>query len=96
MRRCAANLSLASSSAIAAEGSLASRKSVVVGVVLHTGRMPLAAIAIVLSMAVMCHPTWALASSGLPGLSVRGGLVSPGLSLLSHYTHTYIYSFPLL
>ena len=77
VRRCAANLSLASSSATAAEGSLASWKSVVIGVVLHTGRIPLAAIAIVLSIAAMCHPTWALASSGLPGLSVRGGLVRP-------------------
>jgi hypothetical protein len=77
VRRCVANLSLASSSATAVEGSPASRKSVVIGVVLQTGSMPLAAIAIVLSMAAMCHPTWALASSGLPGLSVRGGLVRP-------------------
>ena len=77
VRRCAVNLSLASSSATAAEGSLASRKSVVVGVVLYTRRMPLAAIAIILSIAVMYYPTWALVSSGLLGLSVRGGLVRP-------------------
>jgi hypothetical protein len=77
VRRCAANLSLASSSATAVEGSLASQKSVVVGVVLYTRRMPLTAIAIIFSIAVICHPTWALASSGLLGLSVRGGLVRP-------------------
>jgi hypothetical protein len=77
VRRCVANLSLASSSATAAEGSPASRKSVVIGVVFYAGRMPLAAIASVLSMAAMCHPTCALASSGLLGLSVRRGLVRP-------------------
>jgi hypothetical protein len=77
VRRCVANLSLASSSATAAEGSLASRKSVVIGVVFHAGRMPLAAIASVLSIAAMCYPTCALALSGLLGLSVCRGLVQP-------------------
>jgi hypothetical protein len=77
VRRCVANLSLASSSATAAEGSPASRKSVVIGVVFYTRRMPLAAIAIVLSIAAICHPTCALASSSLLGLSVRGGFVQP-------------------
>jgi hypothetical protein len=77
VQRCVANLSLASSSATVAEGSLASWKSVVIGVVFYTGRMPLAAIAIVLSMAAMCYPTCALASSGLLGLSVCGGFVRP-------------------
>jgi hypothetical protein len=77
VQRCVANLSLASSSATAAEGSLASQKSVVIRVVFHTRRIPLAAIAIVLSMAAMCHPTCALASSGLPGLSIHRGLVQP-------------------
>jgi hypothetical protein len=57
----------------------------VIGVVFHTGRMPLAAIAIVLSIAAMCHPTWALASSSLPGLSVRRGLVRP------LYQHSVLY-----
>ena len=47
--------------------------------------MPLAAITIVLSIAAMCHPTWALASSGLPGLSVRRGLVQP------LYQHSVLY-----
>jgi hypothetical protein len=77
VRRCVANLSLASSSATAAEGSPASRKSVVIGVVFHAGRMPLAAIASVLSIAAMCYPTCALASSSLLGLSICRGLVQP-------------------
>jgi hypothetical protein len=77
VQRCVANLSLASSSATAAEGSLASQKSVVIGVVFYTRRMPLAAVAIVLSIAAICHPTCALASSSLLGLSVRGGFMQP-------------------
>jgi hypothetical protein len=47
--------------------------------------MPLAAIAIVLSMAAICHPTCALASSGLLGLSVRRGFVQP------LYQHSVLY-----
>ena len=75
VRRCVASRSTASSSATAAEGSPSSRKSVVVGVVIHTERIPLAATANVLSMKAMCLPRRVLTSSGLPGLSVRGGLV---------------------
>jgi hypothetical protein len=56
VRKWVANLSLASSSATVADGSPASRKSEAVGVVLHAGRTPLAAIDSVLSMAAMCHP----------------------------------------
>ena len=56
VRRWVANLSLASSSATVAGSSLASRKSVAVGVVLYTGRMPFAAIASILSIAAMCYP----------------------------------------
>ena len=55
MRKWVANLSLASSSATAADGSSTSWKSVAVGVVLDTGRMLLAAIASVLSIAAMCY-----------------------------------------
>jgi hypothetical protein len=57
VRRCIAKRSLVSSSAVAAEGSLASQKRVAVGVVCYTRRMPLAAIASVLSITAMCHPT---------------------------------------
>jgi hypothetical protein len=77
VHRCIANLSLASSSTTAAEGSLASQKSVVIGVVFYTRRMPLATIASVLSIAAMCYLTCALASSSLLGLSVHRGLVQP-------------------
>jgi hypothetical protein len=77
VRRWVANLSLACSSATAADSSPAFRKNIAVGVVLHAGRMPLAAIASVLSIAAMCHPMYALTSCGLPGLSVCGCLVRP-------------------
>jgi hypothetical protein len=77
VRRWVANLSLASSSATAADGNPASWKSVAMGVVLHAGRMPLAAVASVLSIAAMCHLIQALTSWGPPGLSECGGLVRP-------------------
>jgi hypothetical protein len=56
VRKWVANLSLASFSATAADSNPTFWKSVAVGVVLYTGRMPLAAIASVLSIAAMCYP----------------------------------------
>ena len=58
-----ANCSLASSSATSADGRPASWKRVTVGVVLHTGRTPLAASMRVLSTTPTCHPLHALTSS---------------------------------
>ena len=55
VRRWVANLSLASLSATAAGNSPDSRKSAAIGVVLHTGKMPLTAIASVLSIAATCY-----------------------------------------
>jgi hypothetical protein len=55
--RCVAKQSLVSSSAVAAKGSLASRKRLAVGVIRYTRRMPLAAIASVLSITAMYYLT---------------------------------------
>jgi hypothetical protein len=57
VRRCVAKRSLASSSVVVAEGRLASWKRVAVGVVCYTRRIPLAAIASVLSITAMCYLT---------------------------------------
>jgi hypothetical protein len=55
VRRYIAKQSLVSSSAVAAEGSLASWKRVAVEVVRYTRRMPLTAIASVLSITAICY-----------------------------------------
>jgi hypothetical protein len=55
VRKWVANLSLASSSATTVDSSPASRKSVAIGVIFYASRMPLAAIASVLSIVAMCY-----------------------------------------
>jgi hypothetical protein len=57
---CRAKYSFASSRAAIAEGRPASLKSVIVGVVLQTGRTPLAAKVSALSIISTCQPTWVL------------------------------------
>ena len=76
VRRCVAKRSFTSSKATCAAGRPASRISAVLGIVLHAGKIPLAAITRALSIAAMCPPSLAL-TSGCPGRCVRGGLVRP-------------------